>query len=145
MWYNLKNPLEIDRFKDRVTELRNKGAMVELTEKKARSLRSNAYLHTILSYFGLQTGNTLAEVKELYYKRVCNQDLFVRTKWDNVLKTNREYLRSTTELTQEEMSLSIDRFRTWSAQTAEIYIPSSEEYIALLHIQHDLEQNKQYL
>lgn len=145
MWYNLKNPIETDQFNDRVTELRNKGAMVELTEKKPRSLQSNKYLHTILSYFGLQTGNTLSEVKELYYKRICNPDLFVRSKWDNVLKWNREYLRSTTELTQEEMSLSIDRFRTWSAQTAEIYIPSSEEYIALLHIQHDLEQAKNYL
>lgn len=145
MWYNLKNPLEIDQFKGRVTELRNKGAMVELTEKKPRSLQSNKYLHTILSYFGLQTGNTLAEVKELYYKRICNTDLFVRRKWDNVLGREREYLRSTTELTQEEISLSIDRFRTWSAQTADIYIPSSEEYIALLHIQHDIEQAKQYL
>lgn len=145
MWFNLKNVFELEKFRAKVTELETKGAMVELTEKKARSLRSNAYLHTILSYFGLQTGNTLSEVKELYYKRICNPDLFVRSKWDNVLKWNREYLRSTTELTQEEMSLSIDRFRTWSAQTAEIYIPSSEEYIALLHIRHDLEQAKSYL
>lgn len=145
MWYDLKNPYEEDRFNDRVEELRSKGAMVELTEKKARTLNQNSYLHTILSYLGMQTGNTLAEVKEYYYKRICNPDLFVRRKHDNILGRERGYLRSTTELTKEEMSLSIERFRNWASQTADIYIPSSEEYIALLHIQHDIERSKQYL
>lgn len=145
MMYNTSNPLEVQNLRLRIDKLIAKGSMVEVVEKKARSLKSNAYLHTILSYFGLQTGNTLSEVKELYYKRICNPDLFVRSKHDNILGKDREYLRSTTELTQEEMSLSIDRFRTWASQTAEIYIPSSEEYIALLHIQHDLEQAKGYL
>lgn len=48
-------------------------------------------------------------------------------------------------MTQEELSLAIDRFRNWSADKAGIYIPSSEEYIALLHIQHDIDNAKNYL
>ncbi len=145
MMYNTKNPIEAQDLKIKIGKLVGKGAMVEVTEKRPRSLKTNAYLHAILSYFGLQTGNTLDEAKNLYYKREVNADLFVRRKHDRLLGMEREYLRSTTELTQDEMSDSIDRFRAWSKEVAEIYIPSAEEHIALLHIQHDVERAKRFL
>ncbi len=145
MMYNTSNPLEAQNLRLRVDKLIAHGEMVELISKKPRSLKANAYLHTILSYFGLQTGNTLEEVKSYYFKRVVNSDLFMRHKHDDILGDDRIYLLSTTKLTQEELSLAIDRFRNWSADKAGIYIPSSEEYIALLHIQHDIDNAKNYL
>ena len=69
----------------------------------------------------------------------------MRHKHDDILGDERTYLLSTTKLTQEELSLAIDRFRNWSADKAGIYIPSSEEYIALLHIQRDIDNAKNYL
>lgn len=145
MMYNTKNPLEVQDLQLKIEKLIARGSMVEVVEKKPRSLKTNSYLHVILAYFGLQTGNTLEEVKDLYYKRVVNGKMFVRKKHDALLGTDREYLRSTAELTQDEMSDSIDLFRKWSREVAEINIPSSEEYIALLHIQHDIERAKMYL
>ena len=142
MMYDTKNPLEVQSLQLKIGKLIARGSMVEVVEKKPRSLKTNAYLHAILSYFGLQTGNTLDEVKSLYYKRTVNGDLFVRQKHDALLGKDRDYLRHTSELTQDEISVSIDRFRSWSARVAEIYIPSSDEYIALLHIQHDVERAK---
>ena len=142
MMYDTKNPHEVQSLQLKVEHLIARGSMVEVVEKKPRSLKTNAYLHAILSYFGLQTGNTLDEVKSLYYKRTVNGDLFVRQKHDALLGKDRDYLRHTSELTQDEISVSIDRFRSWSARVAEIYIPSSDEYIALLHIQHDVERAK---
>ncbi len=142
MMYDTKNPLEVQSLQLKVEHLIARGSMVEVVEKRPRSLKTNAYLHAILSYFGLQTGNTLDDVKSLYYKRTVNGDLFVRQKHDALLGVDRDYLRHTAELTQDEMSVSIDRFRSWSARVAEIYIPSSDEYIALLHIQHDVERAK---
>lgn len=142
MMYDTKNSLEVQSLQLKVEHLIARGSMVEVVEKKPRSLKTNAYLHAILSYFGLQTGNTLDEVKSLYYKRTVNGDLFVRQKHDVLLGKDRDYLRHTSELTQDEISVSIDRFRSWSARVAEIYIPSSDEYIALLHIQHDVERAK---
>ena len=56
MWFNLKNVFELETFRKKVAELENKGAMVELKEKRGRSLKQNAYLHLLLSAFGLQLG-----------------------------------------------------------------------------------------
>ena len=69
----------------------------------------------------------------------------MRQKHDDLLGTDREYVISTAKLTKEELSDAIERFRNWSSNIAGIYIPSSEEYIALLHIQHDIELNRRYL
>ena len=145
MMYNTQNPLEVENLKLRIDKLIKQGAMVEVVNKQPRSLKTNSYLHTILAYFGLQTGNTLDEVKSYYFKRIVNRDLFVRQKHDDILDTDREYLRSTTKLTQEEMSLAITRFCNWSSNIAGIYIPSSDEYIALMHMQHEIDNAKQYL
>lgn len=146
MWYNLKNPLEIDQFKDRVTELRNKGAVVELTEKRARSLQANKYLHLMLSKFALEYGYTLDEVKTHFYKIVVNPDLFVRERVDKFSGEIYKYVRSSAELTSEEMSKSIEAFREFWLEEGGYRFPSSNEYIALLHIQHDVEnESKEYL
>lgn len=146
MWFNLKNPLEVDKFKDRVTELRNKGAMVELTEKKPRSLQANKYLHLMLTQFALQYGYTLDEVKTHFYKVVVNPDLYVRERADKFSGEIYKYVRSSTELTSDEMSKSIEAFRQYWFEEDGYKFPSSDEYIALLHIQHDIEQqSKEYL
>ena len=146
MWYNLKNPLEIDQFKDRVTELRNKGAVVELTEKRARSLQANKYLHLMLSKFALEYGYTLDEVKTHFYKIVVNPDLFVRERVDKFSGEIYKYVRSSAELTSEEMSKSIEAFREFWLEEGGYRFPPYNEYIALLHIQHDVEnESKEYL
>lgn len=145
MWYNLGNPFEVQTLRTRMDKMIQDKAMIEVVEKKPRSLKANAYLHAIMAYFGLQTGNTAEEVKREYYKRAANYDIFVRVKHDPLLNINREYLRSVADLTQDELSVSIDRFRTWCSGIAGIYIPSSDEHIALLHMQHDIEQAKRFL
>lgn len=146
MWYNLKNPLEIDKFKDRVTELRNKGAVVELTEKRARSLQANKYLHLMLSKFALEYGYTLDEVKTHFYKVTVNPDIYVRERVDKFSGEIYKYVRSSAELTSDEMSKSIEAFREFWLEEGGYRFPSSDEYIALLHIQHDVEnESKEFL
>ena len=145
MMYNTNNPLEVQNLRLKIEKLIEKHSMVEVVEKKAKTLQQLKYLHTILAYFGLQTGNTIDEVKTCYFKSIVNKDLFVRKKHDYILGTDREYLISTANLTKEELSEAIERFRNWSSNVAGIYIPSSEEYIALLHIEHDIHNSKQYL
>lgn len=146
MWYNLKNPLEIDKFKDRVTELRNKGAVVELTEKRARSLQANKYLHLMLSKFALEYGYTLDEVKTHFYKVTVNPDIYIRERVDKFSGEIYKYVRSSAELTSDEMSKSIEAFREFWLEEGGYRFPSSDEYIALLHIQHDVEnESKEFL
>lgn len=145
MWYNLKNGIELQKFRDRCVELQNKAAMVEVVEKKPKSLQQLKYLHLMLSYFGLQFGYSMEETKTHFFKLVVNKDIFVRKGTDRFTGEVYTYLRSSADLTQDEMSESIDNFRSWAKEEAGFDFPSSDEYIALLHIQHDLENSKGYL
>ena len=142
--YDLSNSLELESFKLRVKKLEESKSMVELTEKNARSLNQNAYCHLAISYFALQVGLPMQEVKDAYFKNYCNHELFVRKRYDKILNAEREYLRSTTELTKDEMSLAIDRFLKFAAEQG-VYIAPSDEYIAILHMQHEVSNNQRYL
>lgn len=144
MLYDLKNPLDRERFKRRCNALFKKQGIVELSEKTIRSNQSNKYLHTLLGYLAMETGNTLEYVKEVFYKRTANKDIFVRIKDDELLGQT-EYLRSSASLSQEEFSTSIDRLRDWSSQTAGIYLPSPNEEQFLASIEVEMSRYKQWI
>lgn len=145
MIYNTSNPLDKANFLLRAKKLAESGVIVDLTEKKPRrSLPQNKYLHVILAYFGTQTGNTLEWVKQQYYKKLVNPDLFIREKEDKYLGKIK-VLRSSADLDTAEMSLSIERFRNWAAQEAGIYIPSADEAILIQQMEICIERNKEFL
>ena len=145
MIYNTSNPLDKANFLLRAKKLAESGKIVELTEKKPRrSLPQNKYLHVILAYFGTQTGNTLEWVKQQYYKKLVNPDLFIREKEDKYLGRIK-VLRSSADLDTSEFSLSIERFRNWAAQEAGIYIPSADEAILIQQMEIEIERNKEFL
>lgn len=145
MIYNTSNPLDKANFLLRANKLAESGKIVELTEKKPRrSLPQNKYLHVILAYFGTQTGNTLEWVKQQYYKKLVNPNLFIREKEDKYLGKIK-VLRSSADLDTSEFSLSIERFRNWAAQEAGIYIPSADEAILIQQMEIEIERNKEFL
>lgn len=144
MLYDLKNPLDRERFKRRCDALFKKQGIVELSEKTIRSNQSNKYLHTLLGYLAMETGNTLEYVKEVFYKRTANKDIFMRIKDDELLGQT-EYLRSSASLSQEEFSTSIDRLRDWSSQVAGIYLPSPNEEQFLASIEVEMSRYKQWI
>ena len=145
MIYNLSSPLDKANFLLRTKKLAESGVIVDLTEKKPRrSLPQNKYLHVILAYFGAQTGNTLEWVKQQYYKKLVNPDLFIREKEDKYLGRIK-VLRSSADLDTSEFSLSIERFRNWASQEAGIYLPSADEYIIIQQMEIEIERNKEYL
>ena len=145
MIYNLSFPLDKANFLLRAKKLAESGVIVDLTEKKPRrSLPQNKYLHVILAYFGTQTGNTLEWVKQQYYKKLVNPDLFIREKEDKYLGRIK-VLRSSADLDTSEFSLSIERFRNWAAQEAGIYIPSADEAILIQQMEIEIERNKEFL
>lgn len=144
MLYDLKNPLDRERFKRRCNALFTKQGIVELTEKTQRSSQQNKYLHLLLGYLAMETGNELDYVKEIFYKRAANKELFVRENDDQILGKV-EYLRSSADLSKEEMTLSIDRFRNWSSQTAGIYLPTANEQEFLASIEYEMSRYKQWI
>ena len=145
MIYDTSNPLGKANFLLRAKKLAESGRIIEMSEKKPRrSLPQNKYLHVILAYFGTQTGNTLEWVKQQYYKKLVNPDLFIREKEDKYLGKIK-VLRSSADLDTSEFSLSIERFRNWAAQEASIYIPSSDEAILIQKMEIEIERNKEFL
>ena len=143
--FNLKNEYDIPKFKDYVNKLFRERAVVEVKKRLPnRTLAQNSYLHLLLGYFGSEYGCSLEEVKIDFYKRTCNRDLFERK---TVNKKGKEitYLRSSAELTAGEMTLSIDRFRNWSASVAGIYLPAANEQQMLIYAQQEAERNNGFI
>lgn len=146
MLYDLSNDLHAENFKRRCNALYQKKCVVELTEKKPqRTLSQNAYLHAALGYFGMQFGYTLEEVKTWYFKELCNKELFLRQKRDVITGQNRITLRSSADLTTEEMTIAIERFRNWAADKAGVYIPSPDEHRLVQQMEIEIDRAKTYL
>lgn len=145
MIYNLSNPLDVQNARTRLEALIKRACIVEVTEKKQkRTLNQNAYLHLLLGYFASQTGNTLEWVKQQYYKKLCNPDIFIGEREDLFLGRVK-YVRSSADLRTDEMNLSIDRFRNWSAAEAGIYLPDPTNEAELAALQIEVERYKTYL
>ena len=83
-------------------------------------------------------------MKRYYFKAHCNPELFIIEKNDALLGKVRT-LRSSADLTTEEMTLAIDRFRNWAAAEAEIYIPSPDEHRLVQMMAVEADRAKQYL
>ena len=144
MILNINNDFDREKFKTMSEFLLEKRKVVELTEKTGRSLKQNSYLFLILNIFAMEYGESVEFVKERFFKELCNPDLFVRTKNDKFLGEI-TYLRSSADLTKEEMVTAIDRFKVWASKEAGIFIPdaiSNEERIELLR---QIDRNKNYL
>lgn len=143
MLYDLSDDFHRKSFLARVDNLMEKGAVVELTEKAFRSPSQNRYLHLLVGVVAMETGNTLRYCKEWYFKRLCNPDLFI------VDKKDRFYgeimvLRSSADLTKDEMSTAIDRFKRWGAENG-IYMPNPEDVHLLQQIEIEMGRMKSYL
>lgn len=143
MVYDLSNDFQRKSFLARMDNLMEKGAVVELTEKAFRSPNQNRYLHLLIGVVAIETGNTLEDAKKWYFKETCNPDLFHvqhRDKMGNCI----DHIRSTAELTKEEMSTAIDRFKRWGAENG-IYMPNPDDASLLKAIEIEMGRMKSYL
>lgn len=145
MLYDLSNELQAAQFNTRAASLVKKGVIVDLTEKKPRrSTNQNSYLHVILSYFAVETGNTLEWVKQQYFKKLVNPSIFIRETTDKYLG-KMKILRSSADLDVGEMSTAITRFRNWSSSEVGVYLPSADEERLIQLMQIEIERNKEYI
>lgn len=145
MIYNLDSILDKERFKRRCNALYKRGGLVELSERKGtRTLSQNAYLHLILGWFAVETGNRIDFVKEQYFKRLVNAPIFCEYKEDRYLGEV-EVLRSSKDLDTGEMTTAIERFRNWSSAEAGIYLPAANEQGFLNEIEVELRRQQEHL
>lgn len=143
MQYNLANNLDREKLSARLKALTAKGAVVEVTEKVFRTPNQNRYLHLLIGVVAMETGNSLEDAKVAYFKRLVNADLFCVRKTDKLGNTI-DILRSSADLSQEEMSIAIDRFKRWGAENG-IYLPNPEDVSLLKDIEMELGRNRAFL
>lgn len=137
MIFDLTQELDRQSFVTKSNHLLRKGARVELVVKTRRTRAQNSYLHLILGWFAVETGNTLDYVKREYFKRLVNPGIFAVEKEDPFLGKV-TVLKSSKDLTTEEMSKAIERFRNWSSAEGGIYLPSANEQQLLEEIEREL-------
>lgn len=146
MIYDLCNPYDRETFKRRVNAMYKRQNVVELSEHKPRRTSpQNRYLHVILGEFAMQTGNTMDYVKVEYFKRLCNRELFVRTKYDDLAKKEVEILRSSKDLDTGEMTTAIERFRNWAAAEAGIELPEPQDQKWIAYIEREMQHQRVWL
>lgn len=143
MQYDLSNDYQREAFLSKSKTLLERGAVVEVTEKSFRTKSQNAYLHLLIGIVAMETGNSLEYAKEVYFKRLCNRDLFVVTMTDR-LAGHIEVTRSSADLTKSEMSTAIDRFKRWGNENG-MYLPEADEESVLRQVAIEMGRNKAYL
>jgi len=144
MIFNATIELDRKRAVSRIEHFIKKGKTFELTEKKERrTIRQNAYLHLLFSWFGIETGYTAEEVKQEIFKKIVNPATFYEGEHGNLVKIER--WRSTADLDTGELNLCIERFRDYSAKEAGIYLPEPKDLALLQEIEKQIENHKQYL
>lgn len=125
MIYDLTNPLHRKQFAKRCNKmLALRLEKIELINRSKRSIRQNDYLHVLVRILAIETGVTEEYSKQVYFKQFANPSLFIRVSEDKVSGTKIQYLRSSADLTTEEMSRAINTFRHWSEDNG-YYLPEA--------------------
>ena len=143
MIYNLSDSFEREQFTTRAKLLSEKGTVVELTEKAFKTPNQNRYAHLLMGMVGLEVGEPLEYVKVEYFKKLCNRDIFVRLKEDKYVGQIEE-IRSFTDLSMEETSLAIDRFKRWGREQGWVMPDPCDEQL-LKEIEIMMGRYRQYL
>lgn len=143
MKYNLSLPIDIAKADARYNALKKKGAFIEITEKNIRSTRQNSYEYLLMGLVAMESGVSLDYCKEYYFKRAANKDIFVRRITDPLVGEI-EITRSTSELSVEETSLAIDRFKRWCYEQG-YYIPEPTDSAILADIEIEMGRMERYI
>ncbi len=144
MLYDLSKAVDVERIRTKLEYDTRHGNLVSYERKVIRTKRQNSYLHLLLGAVAVETGNPLEYVKQEYFKALVNPALFVRQKEDTFLHQQRNVLRSSRDLTTEEMNLAIDRFKRWAAENG-IYLPEPGDEERLREIALEMARQERYL
>ena len=143
MTFDLSNEFQRKAFLARCEDCLEKAVAVELSVKTFRSRNQNRYIHLLLGVVAMDTGNSVEYVKEMYFKRLVNSDLFVLDREDKLLGKV-QVLRSSADLTTEEMSMAIDRFKRWGAENG-FYMPEPGDESILRQIEIEMGRQRNFI
>lgn len=137
MIYNLALKEEVNQAFEYLTKLAGQDAIAKIVKVSPnRSLAQNSYLHLLLGAFGSHFGYTLEEAKTIY--KQINASVY------SYEKKGRKFERSSSDLTKDEMTNTIDKFMRASAE-AGCDLPKADDREWLTSIENEMERNSRYL
>lgn len=148
MIYDPTNPLQKNQAIEKVKYYISKGKRFELKSKNdKRSISQNSYLHLILTWFGIETGYTLEEVKQEIFKKHVNPNLFYEGQKEKIHGIIIDQWRSTASLDTAEMTLAIERFRDFASKELGIYLPEPKDLALLQEMENEISKfnNQNYV
>lgn len=148
MIYNPKNQLQIKQAIEKLNYFIKQGKRFELKAKHdRRSISQNSYLHLILTWFAIETGYTLEEVKQEIFKKYVNPNLFYEGQKEKIHGIIIDQWRSTASLDTKEMTLAIERFRDFSSKELGIYLPEPHDLALIQDMENEISKfnNQQYV
>lgn len=143
MRFHLKKQDELDKAAEYLSELARTESTVDIKRVAyKRSISQNSYYHLMLSFFGAQVGHTVDEVKTLI--RRLQPELY-QLKGVDIAGVQIPTSRSSADFSSAEMTKSIDDFRKWSREVADIEIPAPDDIELLKYVDDTIAANEQYL
>jgi len=141
MKYHLKNRNELKDCIERVKTLARAKRYIELREIRTSSLSHpmRSYLHVLLDMIAMIYGERLDYVKEEFYKRRYNEDIFE----DNYSNKNgkvRWFLKSSEKISDAEYVRSIENLRHGFMKDTNEYLPDANEDLS--KYQYEIEKHK---
>lgn len=138
MKYNTAIEGEAEKAWDYLSRLSAKKHLVEVKKiSPLRTLNQNSYIHLLIGLFALEQGWTLEEAK-IIYKRYANPSIYI------YMKNDEPFLKSSKDLSVDEMTKSIDNFRKFAAELG-VDLPAAMTQEEMISLQNRLEQNQHYL
>lgn len=126
MKYDLSTPLHRKQFIAKCNKLlADKATLVSLNDESQRTIKQNKYLHVLCRILALCTGETEYYAKQVYFKLYANPEIFVRESVDKITGEVQQHVRSSSELTKEEMTRAINNLRRWSEDHG-YYLPDAD-------------------
>lgn len=117
MNYDLSIKENRKRFVTRANKLlKNQSTLVCLEDRSNRTLEQNAYIHVLFRIIADYTGDTEEYVKQVHFKQLANPDIFVTVTKDPISGKMVKYIKSSANISVNEMSKAIDNFIKWAAE-----------------------------
>ena len=96
--------------------LKNQRTLVSLEDHSRRTLSQNCYIHVLCRILAQETGVSEHYAKQVYFKELANPDLFVHITKDTLSGKMVKVIRSSTDLSIDEMRHAITNFIVWAAE-----------------------------
>jgi hypothetical protein len=146
MLYNPEKEIDVQRAVEKFKYFVKHNKVFELSAKKVpKTYPQLKYAHLIMGWFAWEYGETLEYIKLEYFKKLVNPKIFEYEFINRKTAEVRIEFKSLADISKEELTLAIDRFRDYSSKEAGIYLPEPNDLALMREIEIQLKNNEQYL